>query len=366
MRRPSLPLTLGVLAAVALLGYVFFLVTRPGDRQATNGAGPPATSRSATPGPPVVFPPSGKVFLGLGTDPGPYDFAPVDAFVAATRHQPAALQFSQGWAHHQFDRALFDRIADRSMLPILSWEPWDYTASGPSQTHGEQPAYRLSRIANGEFDEYVRSWAQGIKDLGYPVAVRFGHEMNGFWYPWCEQSNGNRPGDYVKAYHRIHRIFTEAGADKVTWLWSPNVTYPGAEPLKGLYPGDRYVDWIGLSGYYGTPGVEQYRSFDRIFDATIDELRRFTKRPIVITETGASNATGRRAQWIREMFRQLPQRPDIIGVIWFETVKDLDWRIATVPDAAQAFAEGSRHPRYNVAWSRSTVPLTEVRVPAGG
>jgi len=184
MRRPSLPLILGVLAAVALLGYVFFLVTRPGDRQATNGAGPPTTSRSATPGPPAVFPPSGKVFLGLGTDPGPYDFAPVDAFVAATRHQPAALQFSQGWAHHQFDRALFDRIADRSMLPILSWEPWDYTASGPSQTHGEQPAYRLSRIANGEFDEYVRSWAQGIKDLGYPVAVRFGHEMNGFWYTW--------------------------------------------------------------------------------------------------------------------------------------------------------------------------------------
>lgn len=362
MRRPTLPTVLVAVLVLALVGYAFFVVARTsaGDRHAGRDqppASPDAVSSTSPSTPPSPFPPSGKVFLGVQTSKGPYDFAELDAFASATGHQPAVLQFSQSWAHNQFDRAVFDRIADRRMLPILSWEPWDFTATGRAASNGEQPAYRLSRIIGGEFDDYITSWARGIKDLGYPVAVRFGHEMNGFWYPWCEQSNGNRRGDYVKAYRHVHAIFGEVGADKVIWLWSPNVTYPSAEPLSGLYPGDEYVDWIGLSGYYGTAGVEQYRSFNQIFTGTFAELRRFTRQPIVITETGATDASGQRARWVRDMFAQLPRYPDVIGVIWFETVKELDWRLAATPAAADAFGAGAAQRRYQVTWSTNTFPL---------
>lgn len=361
----------GVLIAgvvLALVGYVFYVVARPaGERHPSPRAAAPAGSPtpSVTPSataspaaPPAVFPPPGKVFLGLQTGPGPYDFAPVDAFTAATQHQPGALQFTQGWADDQFHRAAFDRIAARKMLPILAWEPWDHKATGRGRSHGDQPAYRLSRIIAGDFDPYIRSWAEGIKTLGYPVAVRFAHEMNGFWYPWCEQSNGNRRGDYVKAYRHVHQIFAAAGADKVIWIWSPNVTYPSAEPLRDLYPGDSYVDWIGLSGYYGTAGVEQYRSFDRIFTDTFAELRRFNRKPIVITETAATDSAGQKARWIRTMFQQLPRHGNVIGVVWFELVNELDWRVANSPAAAKAFADGARSSRYQVAWSPNTIPLS--------
>ena len=302
---------------------------------------------------PKPFPPSGKVFLGVQTNLGPYDFSPVDAFAAATRHRPAALQFSQGWAEDKFDASRFNSIAARGMLPIVSWEPWDYKKA---DHNGNQAAYRLSAIANGVYDDYIRSWATGIAALPYPVVIRFAHEMNGFWYPWCEQSNGNRPGDYVKAWRHVHDVFTNAGAHNAAWLWSPNVTYPGAGPLSRLYPGDAYVDWIGLSGYYGTAGREAYISFDQIFGGTLAELATFSHKPIIIAETGATNATGQRARWIAELFERLPAHPEVIGVIWFEAMKEIDWRIAGAPTAASAFAAGAADPRYDVRWTIAGVP----------
>ena len=304
--------------------------------------------------PPQPFPPAGKVFLGVQTNAGPSDFGPVDAFTSATHHAPSVLQYSVGWADQRFDRAQLDAIAAKGMLPVVSWEPWDYASkSGPAQ-----PAYRLANIAGGAYDAYIRSWATGIAALAYPVVIRFAHEMNGFWYPWCEQANGNHAGDYVRAWRHVHDLFTAAGARNVTWLWSPNVTYPGAAPLAPLYPGDSYVDWIGLSGYYGTAGRTSYISFDQIFTDTLSEVDSLTRKPVVVTETGATNAAGKQAAWITQMFSQLPGHPEVIGVIWFEATKEIDWRVATVPAAASAFGQGAADPRYDTPWAPNGIPRT--------
>lgn len=329
----------------------------------TSASRPPAPEQPSLPEPapsslppPQPFPPPGKVFLGINTNAGAYDFAAVDGFINATGHRPAAMQFSQGWEYNPFDRTVFDRIAARGMLPIVSWEPWDYQLRGGAQDNGAQPRYRLARIIAGEFDTYLRSWAQGIATLPYPVVMRFAHEMNGFWYPWCEKSNGNSAGDYVKAWRHVHGIFADAKAGNVTWLWSPNVSYSGSTPLKDVYPGDDFVDWIGLSGYYGTAGTRNYRSFDDIFTDTFNELAAITGKPIVITETGATNAQGWRERWVREMFTQLPRHPQVIGVIWFEAQKELDWRLASTPAAAKAFGENAAAERYQTPWTTRGVP----------
>lgn len=302
---------------------------------------------------PIPFPPAGKVFIGVQTNLGPYDFSAVDAFAGAVGYRPAVLQFSQGWATDAFDRSRFDEIAARGMLPVLAWEPWDYRRANDD---GVQPDYRLAAITGGTYDSYISSWAAGIAELGYPVVIRFAHEMNGLWYPWAEQTNGNRRGDFALAWRHVHDLFTAAGADNVTWMWSPNVTWAGAQPLSDFYPGDSYVDWIGLSGYYGTAGRERYISFDDIFAASLAEIAKLTSKPVVISETGATDATGERATWVREMFRQLPAHPQIIGLIWFEATKEIDWRLAATPAAAAAFAQGAADPRYDAPWSMAGQP----------
>lgn len=367
----TVPRVLGALVSLALLAYVFVFADAINDDGANDAepdgsAALPASEEVPvkTPDEPQTeFPKPGQVFVGAMTETGPYDFADLEAFAAAAGQAPQVMAFSQGWERDAFDRALFDEVARRRMMPMLAWEPWDYQAPAPRQ---EQPKYRLRQIIDGEFDDYITSWAEGIADLGYPVALRFAHEMNGFWYPWSEQSNDNQPGEYVEAWRHVHDLFTRAGADDVVWVWSPNVHYENATDMQAMYPGDDYVDWVGLVGYYGTAGHDSYRSFEEIFQPSIVQLRTFTDKPLVITELAATDAHGRMEEWISEFFQMLPNHPDIIGFVWFEVDKENDWRIASSTAASAAFAEGVSHERYSEAWTPNTTPRLTIGAPAPG
>lgn len=363
--RLTVPRMLGVVFSVGLAGYVFVIaphlpvssstkVTRDGG--VTPVRHRPSTRKAG------VFPPSGKKFIGIMTSEGPYDFAPLDSFTSAVGRQPTVFEFGQGWGVNSFNPAIINEVAARGMLPVISWEPWNYHLMPQVDAlRGYQPAYRLSRIIDGSYDSYIRSWAEGIKGLGYTVAIRFAHEMNGYWYPWGV-ANGNTPGQYVQAWRHVWDIFAQVGATNVIWIWSPNINWNNSPDLAQFYPGNKYVTWVGLSGYYGTVGMQNYESFDTVFDPTITQLRTFTDKPIVITETAATNTSGLAAQWIRQMFRQLRHQNNIIGVIWYEAVNVVDWRITSNPAAAAAFAAGSARPLFDVRWSPGMTPLLQ---PAG-
>ncbi|GAA2602059.1 hypothetical protein GCM10010399_36020 [Dactylosporangium fulvum] len=363
-------ITLPRIMALALLligGYVFVVaprveaMTSPSARWEEKLAEPLPTF---TPGPrssaPVLFPPVGRAFFGVFTDRGPGDLTDYNGFVQAAGKQPQVMMFARGWAVHKtFDRQPFDRIVNRGMLPMLGWEPWDYRGESDVDTErGTQPEYRLARITGGAFDPYILAWADGIKGLGYPVAIRFAHEMNGYWYPWCESANGNRRGDYVAAWRHVHDLFEAAGARNAIWVWSPNVRYDNSTPLSQLYPGDTYVDWVGLSGYYGTAHMERYRTFAQIYQPTLNELQSVSKRPVVVTEVGATDEAGRKAEWVADLLRTLPKHPEIIGFLWYESVKETDWRIAASKSASEAFAKGVAQPYFDTRWSPSQVPRT--------
>lgn len=355
----TVPRVLAV-TVLALLGWYTFV----GGPQ-LGAAGAPESSFVYARPPSVaqlpVFPPAGRTFIGVQTAGGTDDFTDEQRFAAATGTSPSVYTFSAGWAVDDFDPRSFTRAAARGMLPVVTWEPWDYRSEGPTdRTRGEAPNWRLSRIISGEDDAYIRSWARGVADLGFPVVIRLAHEMNGYWYPWCESVNGNAPGDYVKMWRHVHDLFTMAGAFNAIWMWSPNVDYAGSQDLASLYPGDEYVDWVGLSGYYGTGGQVDYRSFDQIFGGTLKRIPTITSRPIVIAETGATNATGRRVDWIQDLFRGIARHPEIVGVTWFEVDHEVDWRIAGVPDAAAAFRAGASTPRFDTPWTPYTRPLEAV------
>jgi beta-mannanase len=224
----------------------------------------------------------------------------------------------------------------RGARPMITWEPWDYQL-GPNQ-----PTYRLSTFRDGSHDAQIRRWAFEIAAWGQPLLLRFGHEMNGNWYPWSEQTNGNKSGDFRSAWQRVHRIFAAAGANNVQWVWSPNVEYAGSTPLPGLYPGDRDVDWVGVDGYNWGPydPSKTWSSFASIFDPTLQTVRRLTTRPIMIAEVASTEIGGSKAAWITDFLHNVQNEAGVRAFIWFDENKEQDWRIRSSPEAATAFRLG--------------------------
>jgi mannan endo-1,4-beta-mannosidase len=247
----------------------------------------------------------------------------------------------------------------RDMLPIVSWESRPHrTPMGKGSDNAVDGRYRLSSIIDGDFDPYIDRWAAAAKQLGLPFGLRFDHEMNGFWYPWSEQANGNRPGEFARAWRHVHDRFTAAGATNIIWIWSPNVIGALEDVgLDELYPGGDYVDWLGLGGYYRKPIPNKPATFANTFGKSLAALRSVDDKPIMLTEIGCTENGGNKPAWIDSLFEALSEQPDIIGFSWCNlTVTAIpigeqlpvtnDWRIDSTPQALAAFREGIADPAY--------------------
>ncbi len=274
--------------------------------------------------------------FGVSTPGGPTATAELDEVAGLAGEQPSVVLWFADFRQQPPISGL-DAVVARGATPLVTWEPWVW---GGGTT---QPAYALARIANGEHDAYIRSWADALRAWGRPVMLRFGHEMNGNWYPWSEAVNGNRPGDYVAAWRHVRSVFTAAGATNVKWVWSPNISYTGSLALAGLYPGHDAVDVVGVDGYnFGsTSQGTTWTSPAALFGPTLDELRALAPgKPLMIAETASTELGGSKAEWVGSFFTWLATQPDVKTFVWFHHQKETDWRINSSADSASAFRAG--------------------------
>jgi mannan endo-1,4-beta-mannosidase len=287
-----------------------------------------------------------RIYWGIFRFGSPYDLTKNQDVYDEVGRWPAIMMWYQEWA----GRPLFDLrsagwLLDRDIVPMVTWEPWR-----PPSQFGElvvdQPEYALRRIADGEFDSFIIQYASAIKEFRGPVMVRPFHEMDGFWYPWGGLVNTNTPQDFVEAWRRVHDIFENVGATNVTWVWSVNhLSVPDtAENAIGNYwPGDSYVDWIGISGFNWGDASEfsTWKTFDEVYADRYADLLPYRK-PIVLTEVAAPEVGGDKASWIEESFDTLLARyPKIKAVVWYDKLDSelRDWRINSSPEALAAFRE---------------------------
>lgn len=212
------------------------------------------------------------------------------------------------------------------MTVLLAWEPWD-----PRQGMSQSTDF-LKDIISGGQDEYMKSFASQIKAYQGPVIIRFGHEMNGTWYPW-----GQRPAEYVQAYQRVYELFRNEGVTNVKWMWSIN-----ASPMvnfNSYYPGSSYVDYVGIDGFnFGNTEGHTWVSFQQIFQGAYNFSASLGK-PLYISEVASTDQGGDKANWIRNMFASLSQMPAISEIIWFNLNKERDWRLQANPSTLQSFQD---------------------------
>ncbi len=229
-----------------------------------------------------------------------------------------------------------DRIIETGATPIVTLEPWR-PGMGTSQ-----PAYALWRFPLGEFDAQLDSWARNLAGWGRPVLVRFGHEMNSDHYPWSVGVNGNSAADFLAAWHHVRKRFALQGADNVSFMWCPDAPHEGSSDMAAAFPGPDAVDVLCLDGYnWGDGDGRTWREPEDIFGPGLDQLRALDGgHSILIGETASVEGPQSgvdKARWIQRMFDFLSRQERVTGFVWFQMVKERDWRFNSSTESQNAF-----------------------------
>lgn len=201
--------------------------------------------------------------------------------------------------------------------------------AGPASARPDERIHPNARILysilDGKYDDYFAEYAERLKSFGHPVLFRLNNEMNGDWC-WYSAFYTSKDAELYKASWRyIHQIFDEHGVDNVIWVWNPHdLSRPEFKwnHFMAYYPGDEYVDVIGLTGYNtGTyfPG-ERWRSFSEIYAPMYDQYSALFDKPFMITEFASNSVGGSKTAWMKDMFEQLPHYPNIKAAIWWSGV----------------------------------------------
>jgi hypothetical protein len=210
-----------------------------------------------------------------------------------------------------------------------------------------------------------------------PLFVRFGWEMNGSWYPW-----GQQPTAFIRAFREVSEA-VHRDTDRASMVWAPNIgtgypfpdeTYsaqPGSpdfklldtnhngqldaldDPYAPYYPGNRYVDWVGLTlTYYGQRwpwtqnAVPEPGSFRAQLTGTYDgaggdwrqvpdfyaDYSVADHKPFMIAETsalylpqletGATDLQIKEGWWNQVFAADTPSTfPNLRAILWFEQDK---------------------------------------------
>ena len=294
-----------VACAVAIAAVAFVIVKE------VSSTSRPADARGALP--------TGMAsYLGVYETGPPQTYQPVAEFMRAVGRQPNLIGYYSGWGQ-SFATAFAGTISSHGAVTIVQIDPTDASVPG---------------IAAGDYDTYLHTYADTVRNFGHPVIIGFGHEMNATWYSW---GYGHvPPRTFVAAWRHIVRLFRGQRADNVTWLWTINADLPSTGPIASWWPGARYVTWVGIDGYYYRPSD----TFASVFGRTIAAVRAITRRPVLLSETAVGPGAGQAAK-IGDLFAGMRQY-QTLGLVWFDIaqhqgVYHQDWRIENSPAAEAAF-----------------------------
>ena len=198
--------------------------------------------------------------------------------------------------NHRTDLDLLKEHTGKDHSSILQWARWGTSAfpsafaqilkprGGSLQIH-MTPDDGLNSVVDGA---YIRQWAKDANASGIPVFLRFAGEMNGNWTQWDAQ-----PQLIIDKFRLIHDIMAEE-APNVAMVWAPN-WYP-SDNYALFYPGDEYVDWVGVSCYmalgYNADTKEMILNADLIYKLSHIVEQYGGRKPIMIAEGASAYASG--------------------------------------------------------------------------
>lgn len=210
------------------------------------------------------------------------------------------------------------------------------------------PTTRAIASATVETETAFRALAQAIKEHGEPVFFRFVPDMN-------RSSNkasvanavGMTANDYIQAYLKVYDLFRQEAVPNVAWVWCPHVQSNPANTsndASAYYPGDGFVDWIGLDLFVHGPWSQYADAFNKSVT--------FKDKPVMICEFGVDdpgNLGYSKSEAVNEFFNAIELRyTQVKGLLYFDGQKSSseDYGLDTDSIVRNAYQDRTGAARY--------------------
>ena len=186
---------------------------------------------------------------------------------------------------NQFNRGGMITISWHMYNPLTGGDSWDVETKGVV----------TSILPNGENHDKLISWLQYGADFfkslvtkegtKIPVLFRPWHEHTGSWFWWGKENC--TIDEYKELWLLTYNFFQEQGVDNLLYGYSPDSQGPG-EIYMERYPGDEYVDLLGLDIYHrdNEEGIKNYQNSLHTILSFLSEESEKRNKPIAVTETG--------------------------------------------------------------------------------
>ena len=212
---------------------------------------------------------------------------------------PAVMGFDLGKKELGWDKNLdavpFDRMREeiiaqyeRGGIITLSWHPdnpvtlktaWDFSGDAVKAVlpGGEQ---------NNRFNCWLYNIASFIKSLktaggkSVPVIFRPWHEMGGGWFWWGAKAAEEYKQLFIYTHDQLEKKYH---CNNIVWSYSPN---GGCDDYMKYYPGDEYVDMLGIDIYEFDKDNAKYTELTKSSLAEISAIAEKHNKIMAYTETG--------------------------------------------------------------------------------
>jgi beta-mannanase len=244
-------------------------------------------------------------------------------------------------------RQLLSNASERGRAIMVTIEP--YTHASDWRSGGER---LFSDITSGAFQKEIKTVCAELGGAKNQVLVRWGQEMEDPTgrYPWARTDS-----EGFKTAFRYFVAQCRHYAPDALFVWSPK----GEKNLANYYPGDEFVDVVGVS-LYGLQKMDKAlyggaREFPETFDEKYRRVAAFHK-PVIIAELGVSGDKGYRDRWFASLFSNLASSSAfqrLRAVIYFDDKEPHYWPMGF----------GSPDWRISLGWFSKAKQALQQRVP---
>jgi beta-mannanase len=260
----------------------------------------------------------------------------------------AIAHYFRGWDVLDSEMLLKElgQIAENGWTPMVSANPYFFEKCQSNNV----PLYRA--IAQGNCDEFLHAVGKNLRRFKKPLFLRFAWEMNVSTMEWGIARTGSTNEDFIAAWRKVYAVVRSEGAGNVRFVFCPNVSQ--GVLYKAIYPGDAYVDWVGLDGYnWGTTqSWSVWQTFAQVFSASYIELKASApQKPFMLGEINTTDKGGSKPAWYTDMLSvQIPYNYAVDAVIFYNEdrtqTEQVNWLIDVDLASYNAFKNAINSPIY--------------------